>query len=56
MKNNWSRDQSECRKTWWIIAMPGVNSAFPGCFTSRYTKHKDTGIFKLPSRSGDFYK
>ena len=36
--------------------MPGANCAFPGCFTSRYTKHKDTGTFKLPSRSGDFYK
>ena len=36
--------------------MPGTNCAFPGCFTSRYTKHKDIGIFKLPSRSGDFYK
>ena len=36
--------------------MPGTNCAFPGCFTSTYTKHKDIGIFKLPSRSGDFYK
>ena len=27
-----------------------------GCFTSRYRKHKHIGIFKLPSRSGDFYK
>ena len=36
--------------------MPGTNCAFPGCFTSRYTKHKDIGIFQLPSRSGDFYK
>ena len=36
--------------------MPGTNCAFPGCFTSRYTKHKDIGIFKLLSRSGDFYK
>ena len=36
--------------------MPGTNCAFPGCFTSRYTKHKDIGIFKLPSRSGNFYK
>ena len=36
--------------------MPGTNCAFPGCFTSRYTKHKYIGIFQLPSRSGDFYK
>ena len=36
--------------------MPGTNCAFPGCFTWRYTKHKDIDIFKLPSRSGDFYK
>ena len=27
-----------------------------GCFTLRYTNHKEIGIFKLPSRSGDFYK
>ena len=39
-----------------MIAMPGANCAFSGCFTSRYTKHKDIDIFKLPSRSGDFYK
>ena len=56
MKNDWSRDQSECNTTWWIIAIPKANCVFPGCFTSRYTKHKDIGIFKLPSRSGDFYK
>ena len=36
--------------------MPGTNCGFPGCFTSKYTKHKDIGIFQLPSRSGDFYK
>ena len=36
--------------------MPGANCAFPGCLTSRYTKHKDIGIFKLPSRSGNFKK
>ena len=36
--------------------MPGVNCPFPSCFTSRYTKHKDIGISKLPSRSGNFYK
>ena len=36
--------------------MPGANCAFPGCFTPRYTKHKDMRIFKLPSRSGDFCK
>ena len=36
--------------------MPGANCAFPGCFISRCTKNKDIGIFKLPSRSGDFYK
>ena len=36
--------------------MPGTNCAFPGSFTSTYTKHKDIGIFKFPSRSGDFYK
>ena len=36
--------------------MPGTNCAFPGCFTWRYTKHKDIDIFKFPSRSGDFYK
>ena len=35
--------------------MPGANCAFPGCFISRYTKHKDIGRFKLPLRSGDFY-
>ena len=36
--------------------MPEANCAFPGCFTWRYTKRRDIGIFKLPSRSGDFYK
>ena len=36
--------------------MPGANCAFPDCFTLRYTKDNDIGIFKLFSRSGDFYK
>ena len=33
-----------------------TNCAFSGCFTWIYTKHKDIKIFKLPSRSGHFYK
>ena len=34
--------------------MPGDNCAFPKCGTSR--RHKDIGIFKLPSRKGEFYQ
>ena len=51
-----SRDQSKCKTTWWIIAIPGANCAFPQAVSHRDTQNKNIGIFKLPSRSGDFHK
>ena len=35
--------------------MPGANCVFPGCTVSRTDKHKDIGIFRVPTRKDEFY-
>ena len=35
--------------------MPGANCVFPGCTVSRTDKHKDIGIFKVPTRKDEFH-
>lgn len=36
--------------------MPGPNCAIPCCFTSKFAKNQDIGMFKHASRDGEFYK
>ncbi|XP_012566352.2 uncharacterized protein LOC105850424 [Hydra vulgaris] len=36
--------------------MPGSNCCLPGCTVSRSIKHKDITLFRIPIRTGDFYK
>lgn len=35
--------------------MPGANCSIPGCTVSRTEKHKGIGIFKVTTRTDEFY-
>ena len=35
--------------------MPGRNCSLPGCTVSDIDKHKDIGMFKIPTKTDAFY-